>query len=315
MMDLQRQKSAVAALSVASNSLLVAAKLVIGLLIGSVSVVSEAIHSGVDLIASVIALVAVRTSSKPADEEHSFGHGKIENLSGAIEALLIFLAAGWIIYEAVHKLIRPQPMEDVGWGVIVMLVSAVLNTIVSHMLFKVARKTDSVALEADAWHLRTDVWTSAGVMVGLALISWGEWIFPGRHFHWLDPVFAIGVALLIIKAAWDLTVQAGRDLIDTNLPAEEKAWIRRYLHDLKTSSDKPNIFGHHRLRTRKSGNTRFVEFHLFVSPDMSVQESHRITQIVKADIRGQLPGTDVLIHIEPYDPKRDSHRRNQESVG
>jgi cation diffusion facilitator family transporter len=180
------------------------------------------------------------------------------------------------------------------------------------MLFKVARRTGSVALEADAWHLRTDVYTSAGVMVGLALIWSGEWVFPARHFHWVDPIFAIGVALLIIRAAWHLTVQAGRDLIDTNLPADEKTWIRQYLHDLKTSTDKPNTFGYHRLRTRKSGHTRFVEFHLFVSPDMSVQESHRITQIVKADIRRQLPGADVLIHIEPYDPKRDSRKRTQE---
>jgi cation diffusion facilitator family transporter len=196
-------------------------------------------------------------------------------------------------------------MDDVGWGVIVMLVSAGLNMIVSRMLFEVARRTESVALEADAWHLRTDVWTSAGVTAGLGLIWISEWLFPGRHFHWIDPIFAIGVALLIIKAAWDLTMQAGRDLIDTNLPAGEKTWIRQYLHDLKTSVDKPDIFGYHQLRTRKSGHTRFVEFHLFVDPLMSVEE----------DIRRQLPGADVLIHIEPYDPKRDSQRRSQSAVG
>lgn len=310
-MDQQSRKSAVAALSVASNSLLVIAKLAIGLLIGSVSVISEAIHSGVDLIAALIAFFAVRTSGKPADREHPFGHGKIENISGAVEAILIFLAAGWIIYEAIHRLIRPAPMEAVGWGVIVMLVSAVLNTFVSHMLFKVARQTDSVALEADAWHLRTDVWTSAGVMFGLALIWGSEKIFPGRHFHWVDPVVAIGVALLIIKAAWDLTVQAGHDLLDANIPTDEQAWLQQYLQDLKTDGKKPDIHGHHKLRTRKSGNTRFVEFHLFVSPSMSVDEGHRITQIVKADIRRQLPNADVLIHIEPYDPCRDSKRETK----
>jgi cation diffusion facilitator family transporter len=295
-------------LSVASNSLLVVGKLIIGVMIGSVSVVSEAIHSGVDLVAAVIALVAVRTSGKPADEEHPFGHGKIENISGAIEAILIFLAAGWIIYEAVHKLIRPEPLEEVGWGVGVMFVSAAMNLFVSHMLFKVARRTDSIALEADAWHLRTDVWTSAGVTLGLTLILVSEKVFPGRHFHWLDPLFAIGVALLIVKAAWDLTAQAGRDLLDTNIGADEQAWVKQYLHDLEARSQTTNIFGYHRLRTRKSGHTRFVEFHLFVNPQMTVEKGHQITQTVKADIRRRLPGSDVLIHIEPYDPRRDSKR-------
>jgi cation diffusion facilitator family transporter len=307
--NLQRQKNAVAALSVVSNSLLVVAKLVIGLLIGSVSVMSEAIHSGVDLIAALIALIAVRSSGKPADERHPFGHGKIENVSGAIEAGLIFLAAGWIIYKAVHKLIVPSPLEAVGWGVGVMLVSAVLNLVVSHMLFKVARRTDSIALEADAWHLRTDVWTSAGVMLGLSLIWASETLLPGWHFHWIDPVAAIVVAFLIIRAAWELTVRAGRDLLDTNISADEEDWVRKYLEDLRSDGEEPRIFGYHRLRTRKSGNTRFVEFHLFVSPDMSVDESHHITQVVKADIRKHLPDADVLIHIEPYDPRRDSKRR------
>ncbi len=316
-MDLQRQKNAVATLSVASNSLLVVAKLIIGLLIGSVSVMSEAIHSGVDLIAALIALLAVRSSGKPADREHPFGHGKIENISGAIEALLIFLAAGWIIYEAIRKMFRPEPLEQVGWGwgVAVMFLSAGLNMIVSHMLFKVARKTESIALEADAWHLRTDVWTSAGVMFGLGLIWVGEIIFPARHFRWIDPVSAIGVALLIIKAAWDLTVQSSRDLIDANIPAGEEQWIRQYLHDLQTDRNKPDIFGYHKLRTRRSGNIRFVEFHLFVSPNLSVDEGHRITWMVKADIHQRLPGSDVLIHIEPYDPSRDSERRGSNGRG
>lgn len=308
-MDAQKQKTAVAALSVGSNSLLVVAKLLVGWSIGSVSVVSEAIHSGVDLVAALIAFYAVRSSGKPADKEHPFGHGKIENISGAVEAVLIFLAAGWIIYEAIHKLIRPQPMDDVGWGVIVMFGSAAINAFVSHMLFKVARKTDSVALEADAWHLRTDVWTSAGVMAGLGLIWGGEAIFPGRHFHWVDPVVAIGVALLIIRAAWELTLQAGRDLLDANIPADERAWLETYLQDLKTDAGKPNIHGFHKLRTRKSGHVRFVEFHLFVSPDMTVEEGHRITKVAKADIRKHLPNADVLIHIEPYDPDRDSRQK------
>src|SRR5512136_299897 len=146
-MDAQRQKSAVAWLSVISNTALVTGKLIIGLAIGSVSVISEAIHSGVDLLAAVISLFAVKTSNKRADEEHPFGHGKVENISGTVEALLIFVAAGWIFYEAVYKLIRPQMLDAPVLGVAVMLVSAVVNFIVSRKLFKVGKETDSVALQ------------------------------------------------------------------------------------------------------------------------------------------------------------------------
>ncbi len=160
-MDSQQRKSATALLSVGSNTALVVGKLVVGLMIGSVSVISEAIHSGVDLVAAVIALFAVRTSGKPPDERHPFGHGKAENLAGTIEALLIFVAAGWIIYEAVRKLSHPEPLEDPGWGVAVMLISAVANMLVSAQLFRVGRETDSVALQADRWHQLTDDSNSA----------------------------------------------------------------------------------------------------------------------------------------------------------
>jgi cation diffusion facilitator family transporter len=264
---------------------------------GSVSVISEAIHSGVDLLAAVIALFAVKTSGQPADTEHPFGHGKVENISGTVEALLIFLAAGWIIWEAVKKLANPEPLESVGWGVCVMLVSAVANISVSRMLFKVGNETDSVALQADAWHLRTDVYTSAGVMVGLGMIWLAESAFPGIHFHWIDPVAAILVALLIIKAAHKLTIESARDLLDASLPADEEEWIRDYLSKIDSG-----VKGFHRLRTRKAGSDRFVEFHLLVSPDMSVEESHRITEEITRGIQARYNvATVVTIHIEPCD--------------
>ena len=179
-MDADKRKAAVATLSVVSNATLVVLKLAAGLLIGSVSVISEAIHSGVDLVASVIALVAVKQAARPPDAQHEFGHGKVENVSGTIEALLIFLAAAWIIYEAVKKLVHPEPIDAAAWGVGVMLVSAAANLFVSHRLFKVGKETDSIALQADAWHLRTDVYTSAGVMAALGLIALGRVVLPGR---------------------------------------------------------------------------------------------------------------------------------------
>ncbi|HWR68754.1 MAG TPA: cation diffusion facilitator family transporter, partial [Desulfomonilia bacterium] len=175
----EKEKIAVARLSVISNSVLILAKIAVGTLTGSVSIISEAAHSAVDLLASVIAFFSVKNSGKPADRDHPFGHGKIENISGTVEAILIFMAAGWIIFEAMKRFSHPRPVEALGWGVGVMLFSCVVNIVVSRMLFTVGERTDSVALKADAWHLRTDVYTSAGVMVGLLVIVIGEKALPG----------------------------------------------------------------------------------------------------------------------------------------
>ncbi len=295
-MDTQNRKEKVALLSVASNATLVLVKLVVGFLIGSVSVISEAIHSAVDLLAAAIALFSVKTSSIPADSRHPFGHGKIENISGTVEALLIFAAAVWIIVEAVKKLMEPEPIAAIGWGVGVMLASAAVNFGVSKMLFKVGRETDSIALQADAWHLRTDVYTSAGVMGGLALIWGAEWLFPGRDFYWLDPVVALGVALMIMKAAYDLTTQAAKDLLDVHLPRVEVDWIRQAILDMDGI-----IHGFHDLRTRKAGHFRFVEFHLKVEPRMTVADSHAIAKDLSEKIKTQFPYTTVTIHVEPCD--------------
>lgn len=293
-MDAQKRKEKVALLSVVSNTTLVVLKLIVGVLIGSVSVMSEAIHSGVDLAAAIIALFSVKTSSLPADGRHPFGHGKIENISGTFEALLIFVAAGWIIWEAVRKLLEPQPMETIGWGVAVMLVSAVANQFVSSSLFKVGKETDSVALIADGWHLRTDVFTSAGVMVGLAVIWTGELLFPGYHFHWLDPVAAIGVASLIIKAAWDLTRQSAGGLMDETLPPEEEQEIRRLI-----CSQTPLIHGFHQLRTRKAGHYRFIEVHIQVDGKMPVETAHALNDELVRRVKERFPQTTVTVHTEP----------------
>jgi cation diffusion facilitator family transporter len=290
----RRRKANVAMLSVISNTVLVILKLIIGISIRSVSVISESIHSGVDLLASVIAYIAVRISGKPADRDHPFGHGKVENISGTIEAALIFIAAGWIIYEAVKKLVSGEALDNPAWGVAVMFVSAVANIIVSKSLFKVGKDTNSMALLADAWHLKTDVWTSVGVTVGLALIWIGEALFPNFNFHWIDPIAAIAVAMLIIRAAYHLTVEAARDLMDVTLPEEELTWIREHVESLK-----PVVRAFHELKTRKSGHNRFIEFHLLVDADMSVEESHRITDMITADIEKQYQHSNVTIHIEP----------------
>ncbi len=295
-MDNNKKKSRVALLSVASNTSLVAIKLTIGLLINSVSVISEAIHSAVDLVAAIIAFFAVRKSGKPEDHRHAFGHGKIENISGTIEALLIFFAAGWIIYEAAQKLKNPTHLDQVGWGIIVMSISVAANFFVSHMLFKVGTETDSIALKADAWHLRTDVWTSFGVMAGLAIYWAGRFFFPDMNLSWIDPVAAIIVAFLIIKAAYDLTRESVRDLLDARLSKEDENLIDRYV-----TEQQPLVLSYHKLRTRKSGSQRFYELHLVVAPKMSVQESHEIGDRIVARVKEHYPDAKVVIHVEPCD--------------
>ena len=293
---MQQRKERVAVLSVASNSLLVIFKIIVGALIGSVSIISEAIHSGMDLLAAIIAMISVKKSHLPADDSHPFGHGKVESISGLVEAILIFIAAFWIIFEALKKLTSAQELEQPGWGVAVMFVSAALNMFVSHKLFVIGKESDSIALQADAWHLRTDVYTSAGVMVSLAIIWISHYFFVDPRIHWLDSIAAVFVAVFILKAAFDLTTQALGDLMDVKLPSEEEEWIRSVI--LERGSD---VHGFHQLRTRKAGNFRFVEFHIKVDPKMTVECSHDIARSLKQSIRARFPDVSVTIHIEPCD--------------
>ncbi len=293
-MSHNRMKSRVAAMSVMSNSTLVVFKLVVGLYSGAVSVLSEAIHSGVDLVAALIAFFAVRASGKPADEIHTFGHGKFENLSAAIEGLLIFIAAGWIIYESITKLIYPEPVNNLQWGILVMGVSAITNLVISSKLFEVGKETDSAALMADGWHLRTDVWTSAGVAVGLSLYMIGRWYMPGINLNWIDPVIAMGVAGLIVKAAWELTSEAVTYLLDASLPVEEEKAITEIIDRMN-----PQVLNFHNFKTRKAGSERFVEFHLVVNKDLTVKKAHDICDDITTKIKMQFPKTEVMIHTEP----------------
>lgn len=293
-MDPQQRKHRAAALSVVSNTILVGGKLAVGLAIGSVSVISEAIHSAVDLLAAIIAWVSVRISGKPADADHQFGHGKVENVSGTIEAILILVAAVWIIVEAVHKLLRPAPVEHAGLGAVIMAISALANWLVSHHLFTVGRQTDSVALLADAWHLRTDVLTSLGVMVAMAVLFAGSRFWPLADLHWVDPVAAILVALLILQAAWKLTVSAARDLFDSGLPPDEQERIRAAI-----ASAHPEIRSVISLRTRKAGPDRYVEVVISLPPSMPVDCAHAITEAVEQAVGQAIPHTQVTVHVEP----------------
>jgi cation diffusion facilitator family transporter len=277
-------KRLAAAVSVGSNTFLVVGKVIVGVITGSVAVMSEAIHSGMDLLAAMIAFVAVSYSDRPADANHPHGHGKIENLSGAIEALLIFGAIIFIGYEAIGKLIHGGKVEHIYLGSIVMGVSVAVNTGVSIYLQRVGKRTESEALLADAAHLRTDVYTSLGICVGLMLVN-----FTGRQ--WLDPVSALAVALLIIWEAWVITRRSVGVLLDEALPEEDVAVLREEVAAQGVTF--------HALRTRKLGSTRTFDLHLDVDPRSTIAAVHAVCDRIKEGVRRRLPGSQVLIHPEP----------------
>lgn len=287
-------KARAALVSVASNTALTGTKLAAGLVTHSVSVLSEALHSGLDLAAALMAFAAVRRARQPPDADHNFGHGKFESLSGLAEGALILVAVGLILWGAIRRLWVGQ-MEIVRpeLGALVMGFSAVVNMFVSRMLFRVARKTESVALEADAWHLRTDVWTSAGVLAGMVLIGIGQRLGLLRT-HIVDPIIAIGVAALIARAAWDVIRRSYDHLVDRSLPKEE---VQRLVSLLEEHY--PQFSGFHRLRTRRAGSQRYVDVHLVVPGDESVAASHALCDHLEQDLRRMVPGAEIMIHVEP----------------
>lgn len=282
----QQLKQQVAYLSVISNSLLVIVKLLVGFLTGSVSVISEAAHSGVDLMAAVIAWFAVRKSGKPPDEAHAYGHGKIENISGAVEALLILGAAGWIVYASVGKLFTTGRLEHLNYGMGVMGLSILVNFVVSRRLFAVAKLTESHALEADAIHLSADIWTSVGVLVGLAAVQITGLV-------WLDPLIAIAVSGVIFKAGYDMTKKSIYELMDMSLPKEEEEQIIRIIEG------HPAVINCHELRTRRSGSTRMIDVHIILNKDMHLDKAHTVCDELEAAICALFGICDVVIHLEP----------------
>lgn len=291
-MSENKQKQNVARLSIASNAFLTVSKLITGISIGSVSIISEGIHSGMDLFASTIAYFSVKKSSLPPDKDHAFGHGKYEDASGVIEALLIGLAAGIIIWEAVSKLIRGGESVSIDLlfaGMIVMGVSALMNFIVSQRLMKVAKATDSIALESDAWHLRTDVLTSAGVFVGLILIQLTGLVF-------LDSVIAIVVAVFILREAYILLKRSFGDLMDESLDKDEMQKIEDVI--CRYQDEYTNF---HSLKTRKAGPDKFVEFHLMMPHNIPLSDAHSLLNKIENEIKTEIPRINLIIHLDPCD--------------
>ncbi|MBN2746947.1 MAG: cation transporter [Bacteroidales bacterium] len=283
-------KKRTAKLSIYSNGLLIVLKLFAGFWSGSVSIISEAIHSSLDLLASIIAFIAVKISHKPADKDHPYGHGKFENVSGVIESLLIFVAAVWIIAEAWQKLFSQHSIannESLIWGIVVMAVSAAVNFFVSRRLYKVAQETDSVALEADALHLKTDVYTSIGVSLGLVIIYFTSWYI-------LDAIIAIAVALLIIYEAFLMLKKSFDPLLDTSLPEKQSESIREMI-----KIHLPSECSCTSLKTRKSGQNTMIEFVLITPENYTVKKADEIANHLKLQLMDLAKNIFVQIIIQP----------------
>ncbi|AWM45159.1 cation diffusion facilitator family transporter [Bacillus amyloliquefaciens] len=284
--------SKIAFLSVISNSLVVMLKIVVGIITGSVAILSEAIHSFLDLIAAFIAFISVRISKKPADTGHPYGHGKVENLSGTIETILIFAAGIWMIYECVQKLVNPAPVHLPVLGIVVMLAGALINLIVSKFVKREAEKVNSVAMKSNALHLLTDVYTSLGVAASLLVVTVTEWYI-------LDPIIGIVLAMYIIYEAFKLMKEAFPPLIDTRLSEEEEKTILKIIETFQQE-----FIEIHDFRTRRSGPQEYIDFHLVVASHVTIKDVHDLCDRIERDITNEFKQAQVMIHPEPESERK-----------
>jgi cation diffusion facilitator family transporter len=286
-------KQRTAMLSVVSNTVLILLKVVAGTLTGSVAILTEAMHSAVDLIASLVAFVSVRIADEPADEQHSYGHEKVENLAAALEALLILVGSALIAFEAIRRLVIGGRTHTLGIGIGVIGFSAVANLIVSGVIARGGRRTGSPALEGDAAHLRADAISSLAVLIALVLVQ-----VTGAQ--WIDPVAALVVATVIVFTGLRLLVRAGEVLVDQALPSDE---IEAIIAAIAGFGDDA-IIGYHELRTRRGGSQRYVDVHIQFRRGTSLEQAHRNAHELQDHIAAALGGADVLIHLEPEDRLR-----------
>ncbi|MFZ2530190.1 MAG: cation diffusion facilitator family transporter [Rhodococcus sp. (in: high G+C Gram-positive bacteria)] len=277
-------------LSVATALTTMALKAVAAWITGSVGLLSDALESGVNLVAAVVGVFALRAAAKPPDENHDFGHGKAEYLSAAVEGAMIFAAAAAIVVTSMQRLLTPQPLTEVGLGLFLSAGSSILNLAVGLLLLRVGRQHRSVTLVADGKHLLTDVWTSVGVLVGIGLVALFGW-------QVLDPIVALLVGLNILRIGYGLVRESVVGLLDAALPADDLIQVQQVL-DAYRSDDSVTILP---PRTRASGRQRFVYLTVRVPGDWTVRAGHDLLDRVEADVRAALPGTVVFTHLEPTD--------------
>jgi len=286
-------RSGAAKLSLAIIIGLIVLKVVVAVITGSISILAQAADSFLDLFAIVITFFAVSIAARPADKEHPFGHGKVEDVAVIVQALLIFIASGLIIYSAVRRIIVGATVELTEAGIAVMVVSIVVSIFLSRHLLRVSRAVDSMALQANARNIAADVYSAAAVLVGLIIVR-----FTGLSV--LDPIIALLVALLILKVAYDVLRGSFTGLIDVKLPEAEESIIRSCI-----TEHGGEVVGFHELRTRKAGNQRYIDLHVVMSKNASVEEAHNICDCIERGIENRLKNTNVIIHVEPCTPECD----------
>jgi cation diffusion facilitator family transporter len=284
-------KARAAALSVASNATLITLKVIAGIATGSVAVLTEAAHSGIDLVASLVAFISVRKAGEPADAGHPYGHEKLENLAGAIEGTLIMFGAAIITFEALQRLVRGGHVHTIGVGIAVVAVSAIVNLVVSRIIGRRAASTGSIALEADAAHLSADVVSSGAVLIGLVLVA-------VTHAEWIDPAVALMVAFWVAFAGVRVLMRSTRSLVDESLPEDELEWIRSTIREVGSQR---GVVAFHKLRARQAGSRRYVDVHLQFVAGTTLEASHETAHELTNAIRDRLTGADILVHVEPRD--------------
>jgi len=272
---------------------LVCLKAVVAFLTGSISITAQAVDSFLDLFAVSITVFAIRMADEPADNEHPFGHGKVEGMAAIVQSILIFFAGGWIIYSAVERIITGAEIEMSEAGIAVMLVSVLASIFLSRHLMKVSKITDSLALEASARNINADIYSAVGVLVAMIFIR-----ITG--FSILDSIVGIGVALIILKSAFDISRKSFGELIDRRLPEEEEEIIHTTIEEHTTQ-----LAGYHKVRTRKAGSQRFVDLHLLLPKNMSLEDAHNMADHIEHDIEDRLNSISVTIHLEPCDTECD----------
>lgn len=286
-------------LSIAASLVTLALKLGAWMMSGSISLLSDALESLVNLAAGVFATVSLIIANRPPDDCHPYGHGKVEFFSGGVEGLLIIGAAGGILYSAVDRILHPVELASLGLGLVIAVAAAGVNLVTARIMLKASKHFDSMTLEADAKHLLTDVWTSAGMVVGLSVILLGS----GR-FSIIDPLIAIMMAANITWTGGKLVKTAVENLMDKSLSGDDLALVRGVV-----DRHKPAACGCHGLRSRKSGALKFIEFHLLVRGGMDTRAAHDLMCAIEQDIEASIPHSKVLIHVEPVEDHR-SHDAN-----
>lgn len=292
----QKEKRSVALLSVLAAVGLTAFKLVVGLLTNSLGILAEAAHSALDLVAAVMTYFAVRVADKPADTRHNFGHGKVENLSALFETLLLLATSGWIIYEAVDRLFfHPSQVESSIWSFVVMGTSIIIDVNRSKMLYRAARKYNSQALEADALHFSTDIWSSTVVIIGLAGVSLSRFL-PGLEWmHAADSVAALVVALIVIY----VSVELGWRTISALVDSAPHGMAEKVEAAALAVSD---VVDAHAVRIRPSGAHWFIDLHVTMDGRIHLSRAHANTELIEKAVRDLVPGADVTVHVEPVEP-------------